>query len=164
MATQTAYNERMAPPMPGVPQGTDNNIVTGICETAAPGIGFGLAVSQGSLSDQGTILGGTLDGFKGISVRDITLRGDVATANLDKYQPPNNMGILRRGQIWAEPGEAVAANDPIWFHGTTGVLYKSTGSGRVGPVLGGRWDTSCGVGGRAVAYISGASNKHVDAT
>lgn len=164
MTTQTTYGERMAPPMPGVISSSDHNCVTGICETAAPGIGFGLAVSQGTLSDKGTILGGALDTFKGISVRDITLRGDKVTANLDKYQPPNNMNILNRGQIWAEPGEAVNANDPVWFHGTTGVLYKATGSGIVGPILGAKWITSCGVGGRAEVFLSGASNKHVDAT
>lgn len=155
MAYQTSYSERMAPPMPGVVAGQMNEarIVTGIAETAAPGIPFGRAVSQGALSDQGAILGGTLAGFKGISIRDITLRGDVPSANLDKYQPTNSMGILEDGEIWVEPNDAVAANDVVWFNSVTGVFGKATGTNMVGPIPGAKWKTSCGVGGRAILSI-----------
>jgi len=155
MSTQTSYSERMAPPSPGVIAGSDYDTKTGICETASPGIPFGRAVGQGTLSDQGTVLGGTLAKFKGISVRDITLRGDVATADLDKYQAPNNMAILSRGEIWAEPGEAVNAGDPVFFNSTTGVLMKATNTGLVGPIKGAAWKTSCGIGGRAVVMLAG---------
>lgn len=155
MATQTSYSERMAPPMPGVIAGSDYDTKTGICETAAPGIPFGRAVSKGTLSDQGTLLGGALVGFKGISVRDITLLGDVGPANLDKYQPPNSMSILSRGEIWVEPGEAVNAGDPVFYNSTTGVLMKAADTGLVGPIKGAAWKTSCGVGGRAVVMLAG---------
>lgn len=149
---QTSYSERIAPPGPGTIQGTYDKGGTGICETASPGIPFGRAVSQGTLSDQGVVLGGTLDGFRGVSIRDVTLG-----AEKDAYLPPDSVGVYERGLIWVEPGEAVSANDPVWFDGTTGVFYKSTGSGRVGPVKGARWDTSAGVGGRAVLELSGYS-------
>jgi hypothetical protein len=141
----------MAPPSPGSQEGSDYDNITGLCETASPGIPFGRAVSQGTLSDKGMVLGGTLAGFRGISIKDQTL----VVGNADAYLPPNNMGVCHRGLIWAEPGEAVAANDPVWFHGTTGVLYKATGSGRVGPIKGARWQTSCGIGGRAIVQLPG---------
>lgn len=150
---QTSYSERMAPPGPGTISGSDFDVVTGLCETAAPGIGFGLAVSQGTLSDKGMVLGGTLAAFRGPAVRDITLG-----AEQDKYLPPDNVGAVRRGQVWLEPGEAIVANDPVWFHGATGVFYKAAGTGRVGPVKGAHWVTSCGIGGRAEAYFSGATH------
>lgn len=149
MTTQTTYSERIQPPVPGVIAGNmDNAIVsTGICETAEPGIGFGLAVSQGVNSDQGVVLGGTLALLRGVSVRDITLRGDVASADVDHYQPPDNVAVLEDGEIWVAPTVAVAANDPVWFNGATGTFNKSTG---IGPVPGWRYKTSCGIGGAAV--------------
>jgi hypothetical protein len=152
MTTQTTYSERMAPPSPGTIAGANFDTTTGICETAAPGIGFGLAVSQGTLSDQGVILGGTAATFRGVSVKDVTLRGDVASANLDHYQIPDNVAICHKGEIWVEPTVAVNANDPVWFDGATGTFNKSTG---IGPIKGARWKTSCGIGGRAIVELAG---------
>lgn len=150
--TQTVYNERMAPPQPGVVQGP-GEVETGIAETASPGIPFGRAVSQGSLSNQGVILGGTVAGFRGVSVRDVTLRGDTGSVNLDHYLPPDNVGILVDGDIWLEPREAVAANDPVYFVAATGI-FSQNATGALGPLKGCRWKTSCGVGGRAVMSIA----------
>lgn len=151
MSNQSSYSESIAAPMPGVVHGSDRDIDTGICETASPGIGFGVGVSQGTLSDQGVVLGGTLAGFRGVTVRDITLPAD----NSDKYLPPNSVAVLTRGPIWTEPGEAVDAGDPVYMSGTTGVFYKATDTGLVGPIKGARWKTSCGVGGRAVVQLAG---------
>ncbi len=62
---------------------------TRIIETAA-GIGFGLAVSQGTLSDDGCIIGGTA--FVGITMRDVTLpRSEQLT--LDTFARYDNAGI-----------------------------------------------------------------------
>ena len=157
MATQSTYSERIAPPSPGTTEGTDYENTTGICETVA-GIGFGLAVSKGSSSDQGVVLGGALAGFRGVSVKDITL----PAGNADKFLPPNSLSVRRRGQIWTEPGEAVNADDPVYYNSTTGVFYKSAAAGRVGPVAGARFETSCGVGGRAKLYVSGFAQKYTD--
>lgn len=154
MTTQTTYSERIAAPMPGVIAGNMDNArtTTGICETAAPGIPFGRAVSQGTLSDQGVVLGGSLAGFRGVSIRDVTLRGDVASANLDKYQPPNSMGVLEAGDIWVEPNEAVTAHAAVYFVAATGI-FSDNASGAIGPIPGAYWKTSCGVGGRAIVAI-----------
>lgn len=154
MTTQTSYSERMAPPAPGTLAGGMDvaRTITGICETASPGIPFGRAVSQGSLSDQGTIIGGTLAGFKGISIRDVTLRGDEGSTTLDKYQTPDSMGIMEAGDIWVEPNEAVTAHAAVYFVAATGILSDNA-SGALGPIPGAYWKTSCGVGGRAIVCI-----------
>ena len=147
MAVQSSYSERISPPTPGTIGGSDYDVVTGISEVADPGIPFGRAVADGTLSDKGTILGGTTTTFKGVSVKDPSQGAEV-----DAYIAPANMAILQRGQVWVEPAVAVAANDPVHFDGTTGVF---TNTGGVGPVKGARYVTSCGIGGRAIAYFSG---------
>jgi hypothetical protein len=141
----------MAPPSPGTLAGQVNEarITTGICETTA-GIPFGVACSQGSASDEGAILGGTLAGFRGISVRDVTLRGD--SGDLDQYRPPNSMSIMESGDIWVEPNEAVTAHAAVYFVAATGLLSDNS-SGALGPIPGAYWKTSCGVGGRAIVSI-----------
>jgi hypothetical protein len=151
MAVQTSYNERIAPPSPGTVGGSDYDTVTGICETASPGIPFGRACSQGTLSDKGVVIGGTLAAFRGVSVKDITVGAEQVN-----YLPPNNMSLLQRGQVWLEPAVAINANDPVHFNGTTGVF---TNTGGIGPVKGAHWVTSCGLGGRAIAYFGGYSRQ-----
>lgn len=154
MTTQTSYSERMAPPAPGTLAGQVNEarITTGICETASPGIPFGRAVSQGSLSDEGCIIGGSLAGFRGVSIRDVTLRGDEGSTTLDKYQTPDSMGVMESGDIWVEPNEAVTAHAAVYFVAATGI-FSDNSSGAVGPIPGAYWKTSCGVGGRAIVSI-----------
>lgn len=154
MTTQTTYSEGMALPSPGTLAGSVDTArtTTGICETAAPGIPFGRAVSQGTLSDQGCVIGGSLAGFRGVSIRDVTLRGDVDAANLDKYQPPNSMGVMESGDIWVEPAGAVAAHAAVYFAAATGIFDDAAG-GNIGPIPGAYWKTSCDVGGRAIVAI-----------
>lgn len=151
---QTEYNENMKAPSPGTISSSDYDTRTGICETAA-GIGFGLAVSQGTLSDKGVVIGGTLAKFRGISVKDITLghRTDV-----DEYHQYDNVGYLSRGTIWVSPADAVAANDPVHFDGSTGRL---TNAGGIGPIPGARWITSSGADGRAEVYLSGVAKNGI---
>jgi hypothetical protein len=148
MATvQSTYSERLAPNPPGTIASTDFEVQTGICETAGPGgIPFGRAVSQGTLSDQGVVLGGTAAGFRGISVKVVTLG-----AEHDVYLPPNNVDILEEGDIWVEPSHAVAAQDPVYFVGATGLLTNQPSSNQL--IKGAHWKTSCGTGGRAVVTL-----------
>jgi hypothetical protein len=152
MVTQTAYTERMAPLPPGSRAGSDGDDKTGICETASPGIPFGRAVSQGALSDQGVIIGGSLAGFRGISLRDVTL--DVR--NGDAYLPPNNVGVRARGGVWVEPTVAVNAHDVVWFNTVTGTFAKATGTNLVGPIPGAYFMDTCGIGGRSRIYLPGS--------
>src|SRR5215218_6480978 len=133
MTTQTAYNERMAPPSPGTLAGQVDSArtTTGICETASPGIAFGRAVSQGTLSDEGVILGGSLAGFRGVSIRDVTVRGD--NGSVDHYLPPDSMGVMESGDIWVEPAGAVVAHAALYFAAATG-LFDDAAGGNIGPI------------------------------
>lgn len=160
MTTQTTYTEGMQAPSPGVISASDFNTITGTCETAA-GIGFGLAVSKGASSDKGVVLGGAVAGFRGVTIRDVTL---APSATPDKYKQYDNVGILDRGQIWVEPGEAVNHDDPVYYNSTTGVFYKAAGAGLVGPIPGARWVTSCGIGGRAEVKLGGVSKNGISDT
>lgn len=155
MATQTTYSTNIAPPSAGTVAGNRDNakIITGICETASPGIPFGRAVSQGALSNEGAIIGGTLAGFKGVSIKDATLRGDLAV--VDAYLPPNSMGILEAGDIWVTVGEAVAAHDVAAFVLATGVWVKTPGGANSGIVPGAYFKTAAGNGGQAILSLAG---------
>lgn len=152
-AVQTNYSERIGLPTVGSIHGSDYDTITGICETDSPGIGFGLAVSQGAESDQGVILGGTLAAFKGISVRDATLRGD--RGDVDHYVPPNNMGIIKRGQVWVLPSENVAPGAAVYFDSVTGQLGATSGGDKVGPIKGAAWKSTGGASTVARVYLGG---------
>ena len=154
-AVQTTYGP-MSSPQAGTLGASDYDSITGICEGGGS-IPLGRAVSKGALSDKGVILGGSLAGLRGVSFKDVTL----SSSQLDNYALTNSVGVLQRGQLWVEPGEAVLANDPVYFSTTTGILFKSAGAGRVGPVKGMRFVTGAAIGGRALLYISGYA--HVDA-
>jgi hypothetical protein len=157
MTTQTTYASNISPPPPGtIAGGMDSAYVsTGICETVSPGIPFGRAVSQGTLSDQGIVIAGAAAAFKGISVRDVTLRGDLAV--VDAYLPLNSMGVLEEGDIWVEPSVAVAANDPVFYEPLTGVFRNILDTDGIA-VARARFKTSCGVGGRAIITLAGGRN------
>lgn len=144
---QTSYTEGMTDNSPGTLAGNFDNArsSTGTCTTEA-GIGFGLAVSRDTSSDRATKLGGTITDFRGVSIKDPTLASD----NADKYLPPNSMGVLESGEIWVEPSVAVSIDDPVHFDETTGIFKITGGSG---PVVGARWKTSCGIGGRAILQL-----------
>lgn len=147
MAVQTSYTERMQPGRPGLIVGSDYNTDTGNVETVA-GIGFGLAVSQGS-ADKGVVIGGALAGFRGITVRDVTLESD----QLDKYARYQSAGILTRGKIWVTPAVSVVAGDPVHYVSATGVF---TNTGDIGPITGARYVSSAaGTGDLAVVELSG---------
>lgn len=155
---QTTYSENIQAPPPGVISSADYDTTTGNVETAA-GIGFGLAVSVGTIAtfgDKATILGGTLDKFKGVSVRDIAALN--TQADPDKNRQYSNCGILRRGTIWVSPVQAVVADDPVFFDGATGRFGNTNADGKLGPVKGARWITSAGIDGRAELYVPGLAN------
>lgn len=146
MVTQSTYTENMRAGLPGLVVGSDYDIDTGNCETAA-GLAFGIAVSQGA-ADKGVIIGGTRLAFRGITVRDVTLEND----QLDKYAQYQNVGVLTRGKVWVTVSVAVAAHDPVHFSATTG---QFTNTGGQGPVNGARYVTSAGINGLALVELKG---------
>lgn len=145
---QSTYNERQPAAVAGMIANMNGSKVdTRIIETAA-GIGFGLAVSQGS-ADKGAVIGGALADFVGLTVRDVTL----VHATPDKYAQYDNAGIMSEGDMWVTAGAAVSAGDPVHYNATTGALSNTGGSG---PVVGARWMTSAASGELAVVRLSGS--------
>ena len=142
---QTTYKYPHDAAYPGMVSGNDYDADTGIVETAA-GIGFGLAVSQGA-NDLGIIIGGTVAGFRGVTIRDVTLD----PSKSDTFAQYDNAGVLQEGKIWVTPKEAVAAQDPVYFDPATGEFYKgvATLATAVGPLLGARWVDSAAANGLA---------------
>ena len=122
---------------------------TRIVETAA-GIGFGLAVSQGT-GDRGCIIGGSA--FVGITRADPTLaRADLAPSTspgIDKYNQYDNAGILVMGDLWVIPDNAVTAGEAVYYSTTTGTLGHSGGT----VIEDARWMTTAAAGALAVVRL-----------
>lgn len=141
---QTVYKPQILPAVVGmIADEASAEVMTRICETSA-GIGFGLAVTLGTLSDKGALLGGTSAGaFLGVSVRDITLdrlpidplAADGTLTSADTYPQYANMAVLTRGNIWVlcygGGAAGVKSGDPLGYdtnghftNGTTGGTYS----------------------------------------
>jgi hypothetical protein len=124
---------------------------TRIVESAG-GIGFGLAVSQGT-NDQGCIIGGTA--FVGITRSDKTLaRADITPPlTIDVYPQYDNAGILITGDIAVIPDNAVTAGEAVYYSTTTGKLGHSGGT----VIEDARWQTSGAAGTVQVVRIGNIS-------
>lgn len=126
---QVNYRPEIKPAVAGlVANMVDAAVRHKVVETAA-GVGFGLAVSQGT-KDGGCILGGSK--FIGITVRDVTVALAMVDPLSDTYNTVDtyglytNAGILSRGDIWVVAGATVAAGDAASYNTTTGALSSGT--------------------------------------
>lgn len=126
---QRTYRPQIAPAVAGlVANMLEASIRSKNVETAA-GIGFGLAVSQGT-ADNGCVLGGSA--FIGVTVRDATL--GLAPVNplsdtpntVDKYGQYTSAAVLSRGDIWVVAGMNVAAGNAASYNTTTGAFSTGT--------------------------------------
>lgn len=142
---QTTYQYPHDAAVAGMPDGLDYEADSCVVETAA-GIGAGLAVSQGA-NDNGVIIGGTVTGFRGVTMRDVTLD---PSAN-DLFTQYSNVSVQLESKIWVVAKEAVAAGDPVYFDPATGEWYKgvATLATAVGPLLGAQWRDSAAANGLA---------------
>jgi hypothetical protein len=126
---QSTYRPQIAAGTPGlIADEAGADVLTRQVETSG-GIGFGLAVGQGT-ADKGCVLGGSV--FLGITVRDITLDrlpidplADSGAA-ADTYAQRQNAGILTRGHIWVTAAADVAAGNALAYDATTGALTTGT--------------------------------------
>ena len=125
---QQNYSPVMRPAVEGmIVDTTPHSIAHRTAETST-GIGFGRAVSQGTLSDRGAILGGSA--FIGITVRDITRDGVVIDPGAvriaaDLYPQYVEIPVMTRGRVWCIAQSTVAANGAVYYDTTTGVLMGS---------------------------------------
>src|SRR5262252_2370222 len=86
-----------------------------IVETAA-GIGFGLAVSQGT-NDDGCVIGGSAP--VGVTCGDATLPQAVGLTT-DKYSQYDVAGVLTKGDIWVNCYASVTPATAVVFEAATG--------------------------------------------
>lgn len=134
VSTQTSYSETIAVGLPGqIVNMREFDSITRTCEPAT--LAFGVACKQGADRVHGCTVGGVIADFLGVTIRDITLINTIS-ANVDKYEVGNNVGILTDGEIWVQVSVDVTPADPVYYSATTGVFAKSGGTG---PVVGARF-------------------------
>lgn len=151
MALQTTYGDTMKPGKAGMVANMTNwDGDTLICETEA-GIPFGRVVGQGVDPKGGVIGAAAATGFRGISIRDVTLE----STDGDKYVEGQNMGVLNEGDIWVVTGGQVTAGQDVTFAAATGILSSAGASGSQFAIAGARWMTSAGSGELAIVRLSG---------
>lgn len=144
---QTVYNQYEFPGQVGqVATQAEWNIDNRIADDPlAAGIGFGLAVCQGSLHGDKSASLGQASGadFVGITCADPTLPNlnDVSGQFTDAFSDGDNMAVLTLGDIWVKPATHVNAGDPIYFNSVTGELGNSAISNAV-QITGSKWQTS----------------------
>jgi hypothetical protein len=137
IVTQSAYSENIAVGLAGlIVNMREYDAITRTCEPAT--LAFGVACKQGTDRVHGTTVGGIIADFLGVTIRDITLVQS-ATANVDKYEVGNNVGILTTGEIWVQVSVDVTPDDPVHYSATTGVFAISGGTG---PIVGARWTSN----------------------
>lgn len=136
-AVQSTYSSRLSNGHVGeIADLGESNVISRDVETSG-GIGFGVAVIQGTADNQCKIGGaGT---FLGITVRDPA----VDATRGDKYNQYDNAAILDRGTIWVTAGEAVVPGDVV-YRTATGVLNKTSTSNTL--IAGARWDSTAANG------------------
>jgi len=144
---QDTYSENQPIAYAGMPADADHSIDTRICETVA-GIGFGVAVSQGSADKGGLIGGASAAVFAGVTVKDVTCLGD-------EYAQYDNMGVMYRGTVWVTVGGDVTDGGDVTFASTTGVLSSAAASGSQFAIAGARWMTTAASGSLAKLRLSG---------
>lgn len=130
---QSTFPSTIREGLPGmINRMVDYNAISRSCDTAA-GIPPARAVSQGTW-DGGCLIGGTANGFLGLSILDPTLIVPIGAAP-ETYQQYNEIGILTKGEMFACCVVACVAGDPLSFVAVDGTL---TNTGAV-VVPGGRW-------------------------
>lgn len=160
-AVQATWTDRPALGRPGqVANFGLCRIDSRIVETAA-GIGFGLAVGQGT-EENGCVLGqaavasGTFASaaFVGITATDPT-RYPVAANETDEYLHRAVANVLTEGDIWVSPDHAVTVGANVTFNRVTGRLSSEDAAAGQPSIPGARWMTAGTANGIARVRLTG---------
>lgn len=118
--------------------------ITRECEPSG-GIGFGLAVIQGTADHQAKLGGSGV--FIGITVKDVTLD----STRSDKYAQYDSMAVMTKGVIAVTAGEDVVAGDVV-YRTSTGTLNKTSSGNTL--IVGARWETTTANGAVGLVRLS----------
>lgn len=110
------------------------NVISKIVDSAGA-IGFGKVVVQSSEGDDKIKIPTAGGAFRGITVRDVTLRPD----DNDQYAVGENAAVLTKGVIWVLPSVNVAAGDAVYFT-AAGVLTNVPTSNT--QIVGALWESA----------------------
>jgi hypothetical protein len=148
MSVQTTYLDNIPVAVAGqIANMVPATLISRNVEDAA-GIGFGLAVAQGT-EDYGCKAFGSGDtAILGITVRDRSLDANTP----DEYADGDTARIMTKGCIWVTASVAVDAGDPVYVIPATGAFAKTNASSAV-QIAGARWDTSTTGAGLAIVRL-----------
>ncbi len=131
------------------------NVDTRICQDdsgpPATGVGFGLAVQQGTDSDRAAEFGGS-GTFVGITVANPT---QITQTFTDAYSDGDNMPVATDGDWYVTAEAVVTANEAVYYNPATGVLGHSGGT----IILGAKWMTST-TGASQLAVVRLGAGEH----
>lgn len=129
---QTNYADDMAVSYAGAiaDEQEECNLISRTVEDLG-GVGFGLAVMQGT-NDEGVVVGDGTE-FLGVTVRDQSVDPD----DPNEFAHYASARIMTKGTIWVANDGGVSAGDPVSL-AADGAL----GTGGSNEVAGARWDTS----------------------
>ncbi len=137
-AVQTTYNATLLPGVAGA-QATmiPATVISRNVEPSA-GIGFGVAVAQGTTDKGVVVFGGANTKYVGITMLDRSARG--TTANPDFFAQRESARIMTKGDIWVNATVQVAAGDPVYLVAATGLFTNVATANTAVPNA--RFDTS----------------------
>lgn len=104
----------------------------------AGGIGFGIAVAQGTQDKSVVPFGGAANKYVGITLLDRSARGTTTLA--DSFAQGESARIMTIGDIWVNASVAVAAGDPVYLVAATGLFTNVATANTAVPNA--RFDTS----------------------
>lgn len=154
-AVQTSYATTMRVAFAGLKGDTAPEVIlTRNIETAG-GIGFGLAVSQGTGDRQVRLGAGTVATFVGVTVVDQTAGSTALTppTNVDQYQQGDLAAIMQAGSIWVLADGAVTAGTAVTYTQATGRIGQKTVAAGIVAMPNAYFETSAADGALALIRI-----------
>jgi len=148
MSVQTTYLDNIPVAVAGqIANMVPATLISRNVEDAA-GIGFGIAVAQGTAD-----LGCKAFGSGDTAILGITARERSVDANTpDEFGENDTARIMTKGCIWVTASVAVNAGDPVYVIPATGAFAKTNASSAV-QIAGARWDTSTTGAGLAIVRL-----------
>ena len=137
-AVQTTYATTLNPGVAGAQATMLPATIISRNVEPANGLGFGVAVAQGT-TDKGIVaFGGAANKFVGITMLDRSAIG--TTAAPDSFAQRSSARVMTVGDIWVQASVQVSAGDPVYLVAATG-LFTNVSTSNVA-VPNARFDTS----------------------